>query len=195
MIYFYFVFLVVSSAAFTGDMILRYMENIKCFGFEKPLFKAKDGIVPVYKLLPENLTMLFVFVMVFAATGAIYTVIGMAWYIALFCALCGGATFCFFIQYFGKSAVDSVKGRKLPLGDAAADLEGVSAEDIPAGSCGKAKLIHNGIEHEVIAAAAGGDDILNGGKITALYESGGYYFVVGSDKIFREIKDIEEDQP
>jgi len=191
MIYFYFVLSVVSAAAFVADMILRYMEKIKSFDYEKPLFKFKSGTapsVPIYKFLPENLTMLIVFVMTMSATGALYTILGMDWFLSLLCGVSGGATVCFIIQYLIGNAIDSAKGRRLPKGEDASGLDGYAAEDIEAGGCGKAVFSYNDREYEARAANSGQIDLAKFDKITALYESGGFYFAVRSDKVYKEVE-------
>jgi len=188
MIYFYFILLVISAFAFTADMLLRYLTGIENFGVEKQLFKPKEHTVPADKLLPGNITMLLVIIMTASATGALYTVAGMPGYLSLPCAVFGGMTLCFVIQYFVKNAVDRFKGRALPKGDSASGLDGYSLVDIEAGGWGRARLFWGDREFEVNAAVQGKTPVLSGEKITALYESGGFYFVVRSDKIYKEVE-------
>lgn len=188
MIYVYFVLSVVSSAAFAADMILRYMEKIKSFDYEKRLFNLKSGIIPAEKFLPENLTMLIVVVMTASVSGAIYTVMGMNWCLSLFCAVAGGMTVCFLIQHIGRNAVDSAKGRKLPKGEAAAGLDGYCVNAVAAGDWGLAVLFYNDREYKVRVAVLGEGDVSGDEKITALYESGGIYFAVRSDKVYKEVE-------
>jgi len=188
MIYFYFVLSVISAAAFTADMILRYMEKIKSFDYEKPLFKLKKRTVPIDKFLPQNLTMLIVFVLVMSVTGALYTLLGMDWFLSLLCGISGGSFACFIIRHVIMNTVAYAKGHKLPKGEDAAGLDGYAAEDIEAGGCGKAILFFEDREYEATAANSGRVDLAKFDKITALYESGGFYFAVRSDKVYKEVE-------
>ncbi|MDR0223286.1 MAG: hypothetical protein LBI38_07140 [Oscillospiraceae bacterium] len=187
MIYFYLILLVVSAAAFTADMILRYMEKIKNFSLEKRFFKFKGADIPAEKFLPANLTVLLVSLTAASATGILYELAGMRWYLSLPCFVAGGLLVCFVIQYFGENALNAIRGDRLPKGEDAAGLDGYCTEEIEPGDWGKVSLFYREREYEVNAATAGGKTVSRKEKVVSLYESDGFYFVVKSSEIYRDV--------
>jgi membrane protein implicated in regulation of membrane protease activity len=183
------VLFVVSASAFAADMILRYMEKIKNFSMEKRLFKIKGADIPAEKLLPENLTMLFVFCVVMSATGILYEALNMKWYLSLPCSAAGGSFVCFIFQYFVENALKTIRGDNLPKGDNAAGLDGYCVEEIEPGGWGKVRLFHKEREYEVNAASDGEKSVSLGEKVVSVYESGGFYFVMRTNEIYGDAEE------
>ena len=197
MIYVYLILFVISAFAFTADCILRYMERIKSFDFEKRLFKVRFDTVPLHRFFPKSLTVLLVAVVVMSAFGSLLLLLGMDWYLSVPCSVGGGLLACFVIQHLGRNAIDRIKKNDLPQGDEAAGLDGYCTQSIEVGGWGKVRLFHtgrSGVEREfevnAVNANAGEDgegDIEAGKKVICVYEEGGFYFVVRVDKIYNEI--------
>ncbi|MCL2036740.1 MAG: hypothetical protein FWG83_05060 [Oscillospiraceae bacterium] len=200
--YFYLFLLILSTSAFTADLILRYMEKIKSFDFNGRLFeslKSKSKTIPLDKFFPESLTMLLLAVMAASATGSLYTIAGLDWYFSLPCALAGGMLICFAVQETLRRISDSFMQNNLPKGDEAAGLDGYCVEPFEPGEWGKVRLFHKEREFEVNAVHAlesppdtektkKTEKIEEGEKVISVYESDGFYFVVRVDRIFRDIK-------
>ena len=53
---FYTMVTIVSTVAFTIDIILRYMEKIRSFGMEARLHNIKGRIIPTEDFIPHNIT-------------------------------------------------------------------------------------------------------------------------------------------
>jgi len=163
------------------------MVKMKNFDIEKRFFKYKNDTIPIEKFLPETLTMVFVFFLVLSVSGVFYEFMQIVWYVSLPFAIVSGLFACFIVQHLMASAVNSLKGNRLPKGEAAAGLNGYCTAEIQADSWGRVKLIHKEHEFEVNAACAGEKDILNGEKVICVYESDGFYFVVRIDEIYKEL--------
>ena len=173
-------------------MVLRYMEKIKSFDFEKKFFNLRGEtppLIPIDKFLPENLTMLLLAVMVASASGSLYDLAGLAWYFSLPSATASGLLMCFIIRHLLANAFDRVSRNSLPKGDAAAGLEGYCIEYIEADGLGKARLFYKERVFEVNAAQSAELDTSKAGiqvdeKVIVVYESDGYYFVVKVDQVY-----------
>ncbi|MCL1832019.1 MAG: hypothetical protein FWG45_03800 [Oscillospiraceae bacterium] len=191
----YIALLVLSAIGLAADVVLRYVEKIKCFGLEGKLFKKTYDTIPLEKLLPENVTMLLITVMTAAAAGVIVNALGVPWYVSPFCAVSSGLILCFAVQYYAVNAIDAVRGNALPKGEAAAGLNGYCTVAFDEGF-GKVMLAHKEREFEVNAGlvkeTGEGENpeksqIEQHDRIIALYESDGYYFVVKIGEIYTGI--------
>jgi hypothetical protein len=163
------------------------MEKIKSFDFKKRLFRIKGGTIPVEKFLPENLTMLFLAVMVASACGSLYDIAGIRWYFSLVCASGSGLLICFTVQYLAENTIDSLKRNSLPVSEAAAGLDGYCVETIEAGGWGRVRLFHKDREFEVNAACVEDCGIESGERVIAVHENDGFYFVVKIFEIYNGI--------
>jgi hypothetical protein len=186
---FYIIIFVLSVTGFTADVILRYMEKIKGFDFQRKLFSIKSDLIPIEKFFPETLTMLLLCAMVASATGFGLTLAGAIGLISLPCALASGMCVCFAVQHISEQIWNRLTKNRLPQGDSVAGLDGYCTDFIESGGWGKVKLFHREREYEVNAACADADlsSIDAGEKVIAVYESDGCYFVARADEINKGI--------
>jgi membrane protein implicated in regulation of membrane protease activity len=191
---FYLILLVVSTTAFIAGIFLNYVEKIKHFGVGeegRKLFRLPvkfSEIIPADKLLPENFTMLLLAVMAASGGGSVYTMAGMPWYISLPCSLATGLLLCFAVQHYAEKVADTLKRNTLPRGEKASGLDGYCTVKFDDGY-GKVKLFHKDREFEVQAGVFEEDvgEIAVFDKVIAVYESGGFYFVVKPADVFTGI--------
>ncbi|MCL1881580.1 MAG: hypothetical protein FWF76_05325 [Oscillospiraceae bacterium] len=205
---FYLVILILSLAGIASEIIVRYVENIKYFGFSGKLFclpqKFSDTI-PLEKFLPENLTILFIALVSTAITGLAFTLLGAMWYISLPCAIIGGFTLCFIVQVHFRKVVALIKRTTLPRGENAGGISGIWSTSFGDG-VGKVRLSYKGLEYEVnagiyniesgeepleISKESKGDtktpEIYEGDKVITVYEIDGHYLVVKENEIYKNI--------
>jgi hypothetical protein len=174
-------------SAFTADLILRYMEKIKSFDFDKKLHNIKSATIPLEKFLPENLTMLFLAIMVGGATGSLYDLAGLPWYFSLPCASAGGLAVCFAVQYMAENIINRIMENNLPGGENAAGLDGYCIEPIEIGGWGKVIFFHKDREFTVNAVNSAESEIQEGIKVISLYEKDGFYFVIRTDEVHKNV--------
>lgn len=187
MVYFYLIIFIVSAIAFIADIVLRTVEKIKSFNFNKKLFNIDNDTIPVDKFFPENLTILFIALMGTGTAGSLYSLTVLPWWLSLLCALASGMFICFIVQYLGKNIVDALKRNRLPKGEKALGLSGCCVEEIKDGEPGKVRFFHKTREFIVNAASANDTNIEITEKVVCVYESDGFYFVTKSEELYKGI--------
>lgn len=191
MIYFYLIIIIVSAALFITDMVLRYMEKIKSFGYEKKLFNYEGQDIPVEKFLPENITMLLVYFLTFGTAGFFLEFIGL-YYISIPLAMTPGFLVCFIIQYFIRNYINRIKGRVLPKGYDAADIQGFAYEEIDGDGYGVIEFVYNGAEFRAPAMSANQTRIPKFEKVVVIFEENGFYFVQSILEVFEPLNETNE---
>jgi len=189
--YVYLTIVIGSAALFITDMVLRYMEKIASFGMEKKLFKFKGQTIPIEKFLPENITMLFVFFLVFGVAGYFLELMGF-WIVSLVLAVVPGFIVCFLIQQTLKATIDKYRDKVLPKGYAAADIQGFAYEEIDGDGYGIIEFVYNDVEFHAPATSVNGTNIPKFEKVIIIFEEDGVYFVQSILEVFEPLNETNE---
>lgn len=184
MIYFYVVIIVLSGIGLAFDFILRYTEKIKSFGMEKKLFSFQGKTIPVEKLLPENLTMVMVFLFVTGIIGCGFELSGIGVVLSLPCSIFAGCLTCFLIQYSFVSTMNKIKKLEKPKGELAAGVNGFLIEAITDDSYGKIRFEWKGISFEAPAMSVNGTELDEFEKVIIILEENGCYFVESVTEVY-----------
>ena len=190
---FYILVTVISVAAFTADMILRYMEKIPSFGSQERFFNIKGKNIPIEELIPNNITMLTVFGISLGTLGILSKLAGVTPLVAFPCCVMFGCLVNFAVVHFLKPFYEDISGTSLSERDDISGLEAVCTEDITADSYGRVELVYKERKYEFDALSANGTDIAKGEKTFILYRKEGLCFVEAQSEVLDIInEDIEE---
>jgi len=191
MIYFYTALLIIAAALIVTDIILRQMENLKSFGFEKRLFNFKGADIPIEKFFPETLLTALICLFSTGAAGVLLDVMGFRWYLSLPFSIMTGMLVCFVIQHFLQSAVDKYKDKTLPKGDKAAGVQGFAVEEInnDGAGYGLIEFEYNDVIHRANAVSVNETTIPEFEKIIILFEEDGVYLVQSIKEVYEPLNE------
>ncbi|MCL2020180.1 MAG: hypothetical protein FWG70_10555 [Oscillospiraceae bacterium] len=189
MFYFYLCLTILSAVLLITDIVLRSMEKIKSFGFEKRLFKFKSETVPIEKFFPETLTTLLICLPILGAAGMILDSIGFVWYLSLPFSVMTGMLVCFALQYRLRAAINKHKDKILPRNDKAAGIQGFAAERIDGDDYGLIEFEYNDDVFHAPAVSVYGTTISKFEKVVILFEENEFYFVQSIKEVYEGLED------
>lgn len=185
---FYIITAVIASVALTADFILRYVEHIKCFGFEKELPRIKGKTIPIEELLPENITFLSAYLTVFGISGIFGEALALPWYLTLPLSLVAASLWNFLLVHFILPAFNRLRGKAPAKKAEITDETAVCTEKITADGYGKISVTLDGIPTELNAVSVHETEIAAGETVIVLDRENDVCFVVREDEIYREIE-------
>lgn len=180
---FYIFVTVVSVAAFTADMILRYMEKIRSFGMEQRFHNIKGKLIPIEDFIPHNITMLCVFFMAFGSLGIFMRLLGINAFFTLPCCIAAGCLVNFIVMHFLNPLVLSISGEALSAKDDISETEAVCIQKIPADDYGRIELEYKNRKYTFDAISENETDIDVGEKVLVLYREDGMCVVEKTSEV------------
>jgi len=191
MIYFYTAIVIIAAALIVTDIVLRQMEDIKGFGFEKRLFNFKGEDIPIEKFFPETLGTALFCLFSTGTAGVLLDIIGFRWYLSLPFSVMSGMLVCFFLQHFLQSAINKYKDKTLPKGDKAAGVQGFAVEEInnTGAGYGLIEFEYNDVIHRANAVSVNETTIPEFEKVIILFEEDGVYLVQSIKEVFEPLNE------
>ncbi|MDR2532325.1 MAG: hypothetical protein LBC82_05725 [Oscillospiraceae bacterium] len=180
---------ILAATLLITDIVLRYTEKIKSFGFERKLFRIKGDTIPAEKFFPENLTMAFINLLCFGTAGMLLELAGLRWFFSLPSSVMAGMFVCFMIQHTLRAAVDRFTEKTIPTGDKAAGVQGFAVGEIDndGDGYGLIEFEYNSLTFRAPAVSANETAIPMFEKVIILFEEDGVYFV----QSIKEVYDID----
>lgn len=182
---FYILTTIVSAAAFTVDMILRYMEKIRSFGMEERIHNIKGKLIPIEDFIPYNLTLASVFFMIFGTAGLLLKLIPLNGLIVFpIAVMCG---------MFGNFAVVRLlrRIREKPLPEDA-DLSGLNCictEKIYGTGYGAVDFEYLNQKYSLPAVSENETDIEKGETAVIILVNEGVCFVEKQDEVIKAVNE------
>ena len=176
------ILLVVSSAALTTEVILRYVLGIKNFGLEKRFFNFHGSTIPIEDFLPHDVFEVLILVFSFSILGLVLTAMTMPWPLTVLCGLIFGCLIIFGkIHWFG-NAVIFFKREKLPKDRPDVDDKAVCSRWIDGDGYGEIAFEYKGRRYAINAVSANGTDIEEGERVTVVHREEDVCFVEREDE-------------
>lgn len=186
---FYIAAAVAGAVTLTADMILRYMEKIRSFGFETRFHNIKGKTIPIEHFIPHNFTMAAVFCLALGITGIPLKLLGINGFVTFPMCLLSGAMVNFFIMHF---IFPLISERPLPKKADLSECEAVCLERMDADGYGKVSVVWNGRKYEFPAVSANGHTIEKGESVVILYKEDGVCFAERPDRIIDVLNEKEQ---
>ena len=191
---FYVAVTVVAVVSFTADMILRYMEKIRSFGMEEHLHNIKGKTIPIEDLIPNNITMLTVYLMAFGAFGIFMKLMDIHAFVSFPLSLSFGCMVNFTVMHFIKPFYDSISGDVLGEDTDLSEYEAVCVQPIGGDDYGRIELVYHDKKYEFDAVSENGTDIEKGEPVYVLYREEGVCVVEKQSEVLDIINENDSDQ-
>ena len=188
---FYILITVISTVAFTTDMILRYMEKIRSFGMEERLHNIRGKTIPIEDFIPHNITMLTVFGMSLGVFGIFMKLLGFHPFLSFPCSVCFAALVNFTVMHFIKPVIASAAGDDLSPKTDLSGTEGVCTERIPGDDYGRITVVYKGKNYEFEAISEYETDIEVGENVYVLYRDEQFCVVEKQSELLDVINEKE----
>lgn len=155
---FYIAVTIVSTVAFTIDLLLRVTEKIRSFGMEERIHNIKGKIIPVEDFIPYNLTLTSVFLMALGTVGILLKLIPINGLVCFpICFMCG-----MFANFTVVRILRKIRTRPLPKNADLSDTEAVCTQTIQGDSYGEVEFSYEGKIYTFPAVSENETDIIKG---------------------------------
>lgn len=155
---FYIAVTIVSTVAFTIDLLLRVTEKIRSFGMEERIHNIKGKIIPIEDFIPYNLTLASVFLMAFGTAGILLKLISMNGLVCFpICVMCG-----MFANFTVVRILRKTRTKPLPETADLSGTEAVCTQTIQGDSYGEVEFSFEGKNYVFPALSENETDIIKG---------------------------------
>lgn len=186
---FYVIVTVVSVIAFGADMVLRYMEKIRSFGMEQKLHNIKGRTIPIEDLIPNNITMLTVFLSAFGIFGIFLKLVGFHPFVSFPLSVAFGCMVNFTVMHFVKPFFENISGDILDDDTDVSGYDAVCTQPIGGDDYGRVELVYKDRKYEFDAISENETDIAKGEAVYVLYREGGVCVVEKQTEILDVINE------
>ena len=184
---FYVMVTIVSSVAFTIDIILRYMEKIRSFGMEAKLHNIKGKIIPTEDFIPHNVTLLCLFFMAVGVVGILLTLLQINALISFpVCIMCG-----MFVNFAVVRILRKARSRPIPGTEDLSGTEAVCTENIDGDGYGEIEFFYKNRRYTRPALSENETDIKKGEKVLIIMMNEGLCFVEKPDEVIDILNEEE----
>ncbi len=155
---FYTAVTIVSTVAFTIDLLLRITEKIRSFGMEERIHNIKGKTIPVEDFIPYNLTLAEIFLMAFGTAGILLKLIPINGLVAFpICVMCG-----MFANFITVRILKKIRSKPLPKSIDLSGSEAVCTQTIQGDGYGEVEIKYEGRSYLLPALSENETDILKG---------------------------------
>ncbi len=176
---FYTMVTIVSTVAFTIDIILRYMEKIRSFGMEARLHNIKGRIIPTEDFIPHNITLLCLFLMALGTAGILLTLLEINALVSFpVCVMCG-----MFTNFAVVRTLRRIRSKPIPKDADLSGTEAVCTTDIDGDGYGEIEFRYNDRRYTRPALSENETDIKKGEKVLVIMMNEDLCFVEKPDEV------------
>ncbi len=184
---FYVMVTIVSTVAFTIDIILRYMEKIRSFGMESRLHNIKGKIIPVEDFIPHNITLLCLFFMALGTAGILLTLLQINALISFPVSfMCG-----MFMNFAVVRILRKVRNRPIPKSEDLSGTEATCTADIDGDDYGEIEFLYKNCKYTRPALSENETDIKKGEKVLIIMMNEDLCFVEKPDEVIDILNEEE----
>ncbi len=184
---FYVMVTIVSTVAFTIDIILRYMEKIRSFGMESRLHNIKGRIIPTEDFIPHNITLLCLFFMAFGTAGILLTLLQINALINFpVGVMCG-----MFTNFIAVRILRVIRNRPIPKNEDLSGTEAVCTSDIDGDGYGEIEFLYKNRRYTRPALSENETDIKKGENVLIIMMNEDLCFVEKPDEVINILNEKE----
>ncbi len=155
---FYVAVAIVSTVAFTIDLLLRVTEKIRSFGMEERIHNIKGRIIPIEDFIPHNLTLVSVFFMSLGTAGILLKLIPLNGLVCFpVCVMCG-----MFANFAVVRILRKIRTKPLPKDADLSGTEAVCTQTIQGDGYGEVMFSFEGRSYTFPALSENETDIIKG---------------------------------
>lgn len=184
---FYVMAAIVSTVAFTIDIILRYMEKIRSFGMESRLHNIKGKIIPTEDFIPHNITLLCLFFMALGTAGILLTLLGINALVSFpVSVMCG-----MFMNFAVVRILRKVRSKPIPRDEDLSGTEAVCTSPIDGDGYGEIEFLYNNRKYTRPALSENETDIKKGERVLIIMMNEDLCFVEKPDEVIDILNEAE----
>ena len=184
---FYVMVTIVSSVAFTIDIILRYMEKIRSFGMESRLHNIKGKIIPTEDFIPHNITLLCLFFMALGTGGILLTLLDINALISFPIGfMCG-----MFVNFAVVRTLRKLRSKPIPKDEDLSGTEAVCISPIDGDDYGEIEFLYKNRRYTRPALSENETDIKKGEKVLIIMMNEDLCFVEKPDEVINILNEKE----